>query len=115
MGRLTRSRITVVSPFAIKRSASGATSNVLATQVRNSSAAAKVNRIMNSPNDTPAPYAIAVLILLVVVYDIYAIHHYGYHASISAWLSWAGRKWPFVKPLVAFAMGMLYWHWFIEN
>lgn len=68
---------------------------------------------MHEPTRSPTPYVIVLGLLLIAAYDLWALHHHGPGGTISAYIRRAGTQWPLLPPLVAFAMGALYGHWFL--
>lgn len=56
---------------------------------------------------------IAFILLAIAIYDIWVIIYYGMDASISRYIKQLSVKWPFLMPILAFAAGLLYGHFFL--
>ena len=53
-------------------------------------------------------------ILVIAVYDLWVWWTYGVSSTISDVIRKLGHEWPLLLPLVAFAMGCLYGHFFLQ-
>jgi dolichyl-phosphate-mannose--protein O-mannosyl transferase len=59
------------------------------------------------------PIFIISVILLILIYDIWALLYYGVDGTISRVIRSWGTKWPLLLPIVAFTMGLLFGHFFL--
>lgn len=57
-------------------------------------------------------YFILVVVMVVVGWDVFILNHSGSEATVSGVVRTWAERWPLLPPLTAFAMGMLYWHFF---
>ena len=55
---------------------------------------------------------IVFVVLLVVAYDLFAIHRWGEEATITAVIRYANHRWPFVGYLIIFFFGAVVGHLF---
>lgn len=56
---------------------------------------------------------IIIIILAIAIYDIWTIWYRGIDTSISRFIRHASERWPIIMPILAFAAGALYGHFFL--
>lgn len=69
--------------------------------------------MQNNIGPTVTAWFILFVVVLVIVYDIFAYVYWGGPSTISNVMRGASVKWPLLPYLVAFAMGCLYGHFFL--
>ena len=63
---------------------------------------------------TVTGYFIGGTILVIAAYDLFVWWKWGVDSTISDVTRKANEKWPLLAPILAFAMGCLYGHFFLQ-